>query len=260
MSKRPHRVGSLKAVAKSVTPPLIWEAAHRLRTPPIPTFPSWEAAAAAAGTYSDRALNEFRAARAKCAAEAGWLPDPLATPLPMLCAMLPGHLEITDLGGATGEMGMALGQIQSDIAYTVVETPALVGLLSPGTIVRFTSDLPEKCDIFYSSGTLPYLADPYGVLERGLKSAQKAVALTRNCFSDREVFTVHTTPLSANGGGPLPDLPDSPISYPHRTISEAKVRALAAPKGFRLVSRLPAMNGVPYGYEGYDMGLVFLKV
>lgn len=222
-------------------------------------FPSWEAAAAAAGTYSDKALNEFRVARAARATETTWLPDPIATPLVWLCAMFQGTLEITDFGGATGEMGAALGQIYPNIAYTVVETPSLVGLMAHRVCVAFTTEMPGQCDIFYSNGTLPYLADPYGVLEKGFEGARKAVALARTCFCDREIFTVQKTRLHANGGGPLPDLPDGPISYPHRTISEAKVRSMAARHGFRLASRQPCQNGVPYGHEGYSADLVFLK-
>ena len=174
--------------------------------------------------------------------------------------MFPGHLEITDFGGATGELGVALGQIRPNITYTVVENPTLVSLTAPRDPVRFTSALPGTCDIFYSSGTLQYLPDPYNVFETGAKSAKLALALSRNCFCDRDIFTVQTSPLYDNGGGPLPDLPDSLISWPHRTISEAKILAIAASHGFRLVSRLSGANGVPYGYEGYDVNLVFLKV
>jgi putative methyltransferase (TIGR04325 family) len=242
-----------------LTPPLIWSALHRLRSSPQPTFASWEDAAAAAGAYSDKLANEFRVARAARGAEAGWLPDPLATPLAWLCAMFPGHLEITDFGGATGELGVAVGQIRPNIAYTVVENPTLVSLMAPRDSVRFTSDLPEKCDIFYSSGTLQYLPDPYKAFETGAKSAQLALVLSRNCFCDRDIFKVQTSPLYDNGGGPLPDLPDALISWPHRTVSEAKIQVIAASHGFRLVSRTPGQIGVPYGYEGYDVGLVFLK-
>lgn len=224
-------------------------------------YTTWEAAAAAAGAYSDPLVNEFRAARTALNIKQGWLPDVLASPLAWLCATLPGHMEITDLGGATGELGVALCQFWPDVTYTVVENPTLVGLMAGADGVRFSTEMPAKCDIFHTSGTLQYLPDPYETFEKAAKSAWLGLAVVRNSFAGREVFTVQESPLHNNGGGLVPDgFPNATIAYPHRTISETLIRTIAASQGFKLVSRIADRPGVPDGHEGYGADLVFLKV
>lgn len=228
---------------------------------PIVEYVTWEdAAATAAGAYSDTLVNQFRAARTALNLKLGWLPDILETPLAWLSMVFPGPLAITDLGGATGEIGLALTQFRPDITYTVVENPTLVSIMVPQGAVRFAREMPAKCDIFYTSGTLQYLQEPYQVFEEAAKSAYLGLALARNCFADREIISVQESRLHDNGAGGLPEgFPNNRIAYPHRTISEPMIGAIAAACGFKLVSRLPNESGVPAGHDGYGADLVFLK-
>lgn len=234
---------------------------RRLFPKPAPTeYPTWQEAAVVAGAYSAPLVNEFRAARTALNLKLGWLPDILDTPLGWLSMAFPGHLTITDLGGATGELGVSLSHFRPNITYTVVENPTLAGLMQPRDAIRFAAELPAKCDIFYTSGTLQYLSEPYKVFEMAAKSAYLGLAVVRNAFADREIFTVQESPLHNNGGGGIPEgFPNPTISYPHRTISEPMLMAIAGACGFKLVSRTPGVNGVPDGHEGYAADLVFLK-
>jgi putative methyltransferase (TIGR04325 family) len=176
-----------------------------------------------------------------------------------LTARLAGKqdLSITDFGGATGDLGADFLAAFPAGSYTVVENPTLVSLMSNQGPVRFATEIPGRCDIFYSSSCLQYLVDPVGVLADGFASAKLAVVLVRNSFSDAERFYVQRSRLFDNGGGPLPEgFENCWISYPHRTLVEQDVAALAASQGFRCIARLEEPKTFP---RSYSKQLVFWR-
>jgi putative methyltransferase (TIGR04325 family) len=246
----------LKPVARSLVPPIAWNALRLLKGR-YRKYPSWEAAAAAAGFYDDILLNRFRADRARNA-PAGCLLD---NALSWLIRFWPGPLSITDFGGATGGTGLALKSQNPALRYTVVETPGLVKLMEGQNEVAFTASMPPGCDIFYSSGTLQTIPDPYGILEQGFSSAARAVVLKRNYFSNIPIFRVHYSRLFDNGDGPIPDgYADRWISYPFASVDERRVMTIAGKHGFDLFSRTPESDGIGVIEDGvYGAQLVFLK-
>jgi len=221
---------------------------------------SWEDACARAGSYVEDYVNQFRVARA-----AGYIPNGSFFRENVL-AVVAHHcskpdMEITDLGGATGELGADLLLCYPQAHFTVVENQPLVALMAKEMMrakVTFASRLPATCDIFYSSGTLQYLADPMALLMQGLESARSAAVLRRNNFSDVERFDIQKSRLHHNGTGPIPDgFPDQEISYPRRTLRESDVIAAARSRGFELVAGLPGWDGA--GEGNYDKQLVFWR-
>jgi putative methyltransferase (TIGR04325 family) len=238
---------------KALVPPIVWTSLRSLKRK-YKTYPSWAAASAAAGTYDNDVLTSFRVARA--GASVPLLDNALA----WLPGLLGGHLAIVDFGGATGETGAALRKAGADVSYTVVEHPALVALMAARG-ENFTASIPDACDVFYTSGTLHYLADPFAALDHGFSSAKKAVVLRRNNFSEREIFRVQIMRLFENGSGPIPPgFKDIEIAYPNRTISEKEVLEMAGRHGFYLFARTPEMDGVPIPQDDiYGAQLVFLK-
>jgi putative methyltransferase (TIGR04325 family) len=247
---------TLKALVRDLTPPILWRVIQSFKGR-YKSYPSWDSAAAAAGTYDDSILNRFRAERARTAP-----PTPLLdNALIWLVRMLPGPLSVLDFGGATGGVGLALRQHAPDLNFTVVETPALVALMGHAGDVAFVVAMPETCDVFYSSGTLQYLPDPYAVLEQGFAAARQAVVLKRNYFSDRPIIRVHHSRLFENGAGPVPrGYQDMAISYPSATVQENRVHEIAARHGFVLFARTPDFDGVTIPDEGaYGAQLVFLR-
>lgn len=61
--------------------------------------------------------------------------------------------------------------------------------------------------------------------------------LARNCFSNRKAFSVQSSRLFDNGAGPIPEgFEDVNIRYPHQTISEASLTAIAGRMGFDLIA------------------------
>src|SRR6185312_3815194 len=185
---------TLKTMIRDLTPPMFWRAIQSFKGR-YKSYPSWAAAAAAASSYDDGVLNRFRAERSRNAP-----PTPLQdNALLWLVRILRGPLSIIDFGGATGGVGLALRAHAPDAAVTVVETPALVALMQGGPDIAFVTEMPAACDVFFSSGTLQYMADPYATLEQGFAAARQAVVLKRNYFCERPIIRVHHSRLFENG-------------------------------------------------------------
>ena len=221
---------------------------------------SWEDACARAGSYAADYVNRFRVMRG-----AGYIPDGSFLRANILAIAARScdktGMEITDLGGSTGELGADLLLRYPHSHYTVVENETLVELMTKERLrseIFFSTTLPETCDIFYTSGTLQYLEDPMDTLGRGFKSARHAAILRRNNFSEIEKFDIQTSRLHHNGAGPVPaNFPDQEISYPRRTLVEAQIVSLARSEGFELVAGLSGDDGA--GEGNYGKQLVFWR-
>lgn len=223
------------------------------------TFWTWRGAARAAGAYDSDVLNRFRVARRPAAVPS--LPDDHPLALALLGFPATAAPAVVDLGGGTGDLMLAVLQRWPNARCTVIETPGMVALMAGTGPVTFATEIPAKCDVFYSGGTLQYLPSPYRTLARAFASASVAVVLARNCFSDRTLIRVQAYRLYDNGAGPIPaGFEDRAISYPHRTIRERRVLEMAGRAGFRLVADLPDSSGVlPCLGRVYGKTLVFTR-
>lgn len=232
--------------------------ARRLRREPRKLYPSWDAAKAAAVGYDDGLLTRFRVARAKNYAPSQTRARETLMPLALDLLGLRDAI-ITDYGGSLGEAGLSLLLEYPAVQYIVVEQEALAGLDSEP--IKFTSTIPDDCDVFYSSGTLQCVDDPLGSLDAGFRSAQRAVVLVRNCFCDRQLYRVQRSMLFENGSGAIPaGFNNAPITYAHRTIRQSDVFDIAERHGFRCAASLDEVNGVyPYRLEVYGRQLLFLR-
>ena len=224
---------------------------------------SWNQAcdrARAGGGYDTNHLTQFRIARAR-----GYKPDGSllnASILGMVARLAAkDDLAVTDFGGAVGEMGADFRLAWPEASYTVVEHWRLVQCMQseamwPG--VHFAVQMPARCDIFYASGALQYVANPLEVWERGLKSARRAAILRRTYFSDSEKFDVQISQLFNNGNGPLPDgFTNTTIAYPRRTLNEQEIRDAAARQGFDCIAALDEPDEA--GDDNYSRQLVFWR-
>lgn len=228
----------MKHVLKAATPPIVWSALKAMKRPAV--YPTWEAASAAAGNYDDEALNDFRLARSNLSRATGFEPDVTSTPLPLLLEGIKRRASIVDYGGAFGDLGRAIVRRYPLTNYTVVETGGVVSKAGDQGPISFANAPPTTCDIFFTSGTLQFLAAPYDVAALAFETAKHSVAFWRNNFSERETFTVHRARLYENGSGPIPGgYHDNLFSYPYRTIQEARLLEMATNAGFQLTSRSP---------------------
>ena len=242
---------------KRFAPLALIEAVRESRN--VEVYAAWEdAIAAARANYDSDLLNRFRVERAKLNPAQKTRSEPL-----MLCAgLLDSDLEITDFGGSTGEFGNAVCAAYKSVKYRVVECPGIVERMKVLDLApSFQTSLPDSCDIFFTSCTLPYLDDPLGVLEQGLASARRLCIVARNCFADREIFRVQTSNLFDNGAGEVPaGFSNVTVRYPHRTTVEADVISLAQRMGFVLLARFDDDSGVvPYRGRAYGGTLVFAR-
>jgi putative methyltransferase (TIGR04325 family) len=242
---------------------MLWNWLRKLAAFPWKTFDSWGSAVAFCASYENDVLNRFRVARDELNRSNSRIISLEDNALLWVCSLLTGELSVTDFGGATGEFGEALMLSRPAVKYTVVENPALVAALDKkSSSIRFCTDIPSECDVFFTSSSLQYVEDPFGVLAIGFKSARQAVILVRNNFADRDVIRVQASPLFNNGGGAIPaGFKNTKITYPVRTISESRVRAIAAEAGFKLIARVPEeAEGLAFLDNCYSAQLVFIKL
>jgi putative methyltransferase (TIGR04325 family) len=245
----------VRRLLKSFAPPIVTDYRWGGRS-----FPTWKEAQSKASSYLDQQFCAFRIARAKLRTPDGTL---LATNLLYLAARSLGidSLSVTDFGGSTGELGVDFLNAFPIASYTVAEVPTLVSMMNSGSGVKFSTEIPAQCDIFFSSGALQYLDDPRAILAAGFASARHAVVLARNSFCESEIFRVQKSRLFNNGSGPVPAGFDNvTMSYPHRTIQESAVQKIAREHGFRCIARIEESDGVlPYRGMVYGRQLVFVR-
>jgi putative methyltransferase (TIGR04325 family) len=246
---------ALRSFIKSLAPPLVLDLWHASRP-----LQSWEAAVAASDGYQDETLSSFKVARSALRRADGSL---LATNMLYLTALAAGKpdLAITDFGGSTGDLGADFLNVFPQATYTVVENPTMVRMMQGRSKVQFSATVPARCDIFFSSGTLQYLEDPFDALERGFASAGHAAILARNSFCDVDLIRVQRTRLFNNGVGAIPDgYSNIGISYPHRTLREATIMEMAESHQLKCVARIEDASGV-LSYRGmvYGQQLVFMR-
>ncbi|WP_064681830.1 hypothetical protein [Rhizobium bangladeshense] len=222
---------------------------------------SWGRAAAAAGNYSSGKLTAFRVERSqKILGREELFLKPSDE---LLLAMDSAAGRFVDFGGSAGEMCTVLQRRFPAWSFAVVETKAMASasqVLRPS--ISFLDEMPDEIDVFYSSGTLQYLANPNDVWRQALSRTTSFAYLARNAFSKRKRFTVQTSRLFDNGAGPVPEgFEDMPISYPHQTLSEATVIKIADKAGFDLAARIADRNGGVTGTNGkvYGADLLFKR-
>jgi len=247
-------MANLKRAIRLLLPPILLEAVRR---PAEQRFSTWREACARADSYDADLVNRFRLERHRIGKVDASVLQGNILGLTAL-ALREEALAITDFGGATGDLGQAFLQAYPLGTYVVVENPTMVGLMQGKSPVQYTTTIPQRCDIFFTSSTLQYLDDPMKVLEEGFRSAKRAAILVRNSFSETETFRVQRSFLFDNGMGPIPQgYQNVQISYPHRTIRESAVLDLARNAGFQCVSRLEEASGsLP---DSYGKQLVFLR-
>jgi putative methyltransferase (TIGR04325 family) len=246
---------AVRRLAKAILPAGVVSALRQAMAGPA--VPSWEAACAGAGSYDDGLVNRFRVERHELYASDGSALKNCV--LNIVAQRFPdAGLTVTDFGGATGILGTDFLKAFPRSDYVVVENPTMVSLMQGRSPVKFSTEMPPACDIFFTSSALQYVDDPLAVLKQGFSSATRAVILVRNSFSETETFHVQTSRLFANGMGPIPHgYSDCEISYPHRTIRESDVMTLAEGAGFTCVARLEEISGA-IG-DSYGRQLVFLR-
>lgn len=139
---------------------------------------------------------------------------------------------IADLGGACGTHYFELKRFlkpEIELKWLVIETPEMVRAAQRMNLenkdLKFVTSLEQITDtpdILHSSSTLQYVPDPYGTLTSLAKSGIPWLFFNRMMFTEGndDLITVQSSPMSANGPGPMPEgFTDKTITYPHTNMS-----------------------------------------
>lgn len=247
---------------RDFVPPIIGKTLTRLRTRPLPTFASYEAAHTACGAgYNDLGLAEIVLAKTKQVRGediAGVLgarqtSDTLLAVMTAAAHVGPGKLiRVLDFGGAMGvSYLMARQRTQLAFAWAVVETPSFVraGKAIEDENFRFFDSIDSAfawlggVDLVYTSGALQYTPSPDSALEALVRLDAPVLALLRTALSDGQaVVELQTSPLRDNGPGPMPESAaslngDAEIRYP-RVIAKRRDMMALCGRPYRLLAHI----------------------
>lgn len=263
MSSRARRI------VRDLTPPALTRAltdrrGGRLRF--VDGYPTWAAAEAAAGTYSEtsileqvrRATDDVVAGRAVFERDGVTFDEPDYA-WPVAAALLwrasLGPLSVLDFGGSLGSSYRQMAPLLDavDLTWAVVEQPAFVeaGRAYQDERLRFFATIDEcaaatRPTVALASGVLQYLPDPYAILADLLACGVDAVIIDRTPFVDgsADLAVVQQVPPEIYAA-----------SYPAWMLSHD--RLLAAFAGWRVVSEFPTLDaatsttsGVPIRWGG----------
>jgi len=179
--------------------------------------------------------------------------------------------KIIDLGSGCGESIIMLQDIFGKEILSnswIIETPQQVKESKNwefASNLNFNADIQKilnsnDFDIFFSSGCIQYLKEPFFLLEKVAKKSIPIIALTRNNFSFSEEIYVQESKLSWNGiGKHLDKYGDPRIYYVNSPINKEKLIQLFKSYQYEIVIDKPGVSG-NYGKNTYSGDLVFSKI
>ncbi|MBS1670852.1 MAG: methyltransferase, TIGR04325 family [Bacteroidetes bacterium] len=143
-------------------------------------------------------------------------------------------INVIDFGGACGAHYFELKRLLENkilINWIVVETPAMVKYAKELETeeLRFVSSIEEakslysNFDLIYSSGALQCVDNPNLYLQKLLNIKAEYIYFSRLGMNkmDRDVITIHSSDLSGNGIGKLPEkFINKVVRYPFTFFSE----------------------------------------
>ncbi len=250
----------LRSVARSVTPPLIYDAAKSLwrawRTTPFSPKTSHRPQGAPLAVQPPETLDGYQidplvdVVYAKTKALRGRnisdMPGAERTLLAVAFAAArtgSSPLRVLDFGGACGFHHLASMPLGIFTRWAVVESAAMArraaDLASDG--LKFFSDIEEarqwlgEIDLLHSSSTLQYVSEPCLMLTKLVALSPSTIVWSRMALTDGPSSkSVQTSKLSDNGPGAMPDgFTDALVTYPITRLSRPEF--MAAHKGYDLV-------------------------
>ena len=239
-------------------------------------YPSWEAARQASSGYDAQLILQrtreavLKVKRGEAAYERdSVLFNQVQHAFPVLAGLLraatasEGRLCVLDFGGALGSSYFQCREFLKPVKrleWLVVEQPAHVacGRRDLQTEQLRFYETVESClslhapNVLLLSSVLPYLPQPYTMLEQLLKTGIAHVIIDRTPFLRRagERLTVQTVPASIY-----------PASYPAWFFSEEKLLQALTRRGYGLVAEFPVLIRLAPEDEPADWkGFIFEKV
>jgi len=145
------------------------------------------------------------------------------------------EIHVVDLGGACGAHYFEtklFTQGNIKLYWNVIETHEMVKSAKENNLenneLQFFDDfskLSMPIDFVYSSGALQYVPNAYEYMAKLTELKADFILFNRMTFNenDRDIVTIQSSNLSANGPGKMPDgYEDKIMKYPHTTLSYKK--------------------------------------
>lgn len=180
-------------------------------------------------------------------------------------------LRVLDFGGACGSHYFEMERFlpNTKLLWTIVETPTLVKIARQKNIgsenLFFKEALTDAqdTDLIYSSGALQYTEKPYEYLKKLMETGAEHIIFSRMMLNkkDRDIITIHKSPLSWNGPGPLPkEYQDKQVSYPITIMSFEKFNKQLL-ENYTLDWFFEENDEYPklYNEENFGCGLLYTK-
>jgi len=175
------------------------------------------------------------------------------------------RINVLDFGGACGAHYFHLRALIDEslkMNWAVVETPTMVKYAKEleSDELTFFDDFKEACnklkniDLLHTSGTLQCVDNPGKYLDLILSSDAKWILFNRVGVNkiDRDVITIHTSKLSWNGIGELPEgHTDRWLKYPFIFSSEKRFLNSLQNK-YEIVAKFSDRSGM-YDVKGEDI-------
>jgi len=183
----------------------------------------------------------------------------------------PGKVpRVIDFGGSCGESLILLKLIFKDELFKdswIIESEAMVEesinwQYSSG--LNFSSNLglilkDYDFDIFFSSGTIQYLKDPYLPIKLASEKSIPIIAMARNNFSENPKVVAQTSKMFDNGLNiNIDGYKNHKIFYPNSSVKKKKVLEIFKNSRYDLIFDMPE-NSSSYGFCTYGSDLIFLK-
>lgn len=177
---------------------------------------------------------------------------------------------LIDFGGACGESLLILEKIfgkEITSKSYIIESPQQVKESrnwNYSSRLNFSYDIKnilenKNLSIFFSSGTIQYLEDPFKMVSQVAKSSIKVASFTRNNFALNNKIYIQKSYLSENGTGKhIKEFEDIPMYYPNRSILKKELIDIFIKNNFKIIVDSEENNGV-FGKENYGGDLIFAK-
>lgn len=175
------------------------------------------------------------------------------------------QITVLDFGGACGAHYFHLRSLidkSLKLNWVVIETPTMVKYAKEleTTELSFFDNFAEginkigKVDLLHASGTLQCVDNPQKYLEEIIRCNAKWLLFNRLGLNklDRDIVTIHSSKLSWNGIGELPEgYIDRWIKYPFNFQSEAKFLNVLEEK-YSIVAKFNDQSGM-YAVDGEEI-------
>ena len=177
--------------------------------------------------------------------------------------------KILDFGGMFAENKLYLEKLYNlNITYDVVETKNICDLAKTFNHCSFYDDIDkafsnvnEKYDLIFSSGTIQYFENPYEIVKKIFSKQVRYIVFTRTNLSDDEGNYSAVSFLSGHGSS------EGHIKYkvknnkkivivPNTQMKEKKILEIAINNGYRLLRSFNGLTG-NYGENSYTKDLIF---